>query len=135
LRLNKSIILFLIILVLLRCTTQQPIEQEKKILLEGEWEFVELLTFDSTIKPDPEMKVWKIIFEDNWAVTGHNYSVDRTWVFAGSYRVTEETYVEYIEVAVDPEYFGDSIVYKYSFIGDTLLLMRRGSFQKWKKIE
>ncbi len=103
--------------------------------LVGEWELVESDNDRSIISLDPDIKVYKVIFRDNWAVAGHSLSGIQNWALAGSYRITKETYVEYLEIGRNSEVFGDSLVYKYTLYNDTLLLLRPGVSEKWKRIK
>ena len=83
----------LIVLFSQSCTTQQSFEQEMKNSLESEWELVERYDDRSEISLDPDIKVYKVIFRDYWAVAGHSFSGNLNWGIAGSYRITKETYV------------------------------------------
>lgn len=134
---HKSAIISSISIVLfaLSCTTQQSFEKKMKISLEGVWELDKRYTGTSIIHFGTDMKSYKIIYGDHWAVAGHNHSEDLNWGFAGSYRITKDTYVEYLEIVRNPENLGDSLVYKYTLKNDTLLILRPGSSESWKRIE
>ena len=138
----SSIISFILVgMAMLSCTTQQPVEQEEKKSLEGVWEFVSgEWTMQDTIMTFPgpqttDARSFKFITEKHWGVAGMIPSNEMNWGFAGTYRFTDDTYVEYFVIQGDPENIGDSTVYKYTLDGDKWTISSDRSKEEWKRIE
>lgn len=138
----SSIISFILVgIAMLSCITQETLEQEEQKSLEGVWEFVtgERTTQDSIITyPGPQMpdiRSLKFITEKHWGVTGMIPSNEMNWGFAGTYRLTDDTYVEYFLIQINPENIGDSTVYKYKLDGDKWTISSDRSKEEWKRIE
>ena len=140
-RISSFICLILLGIAFLSCTTQQPVEQEEKNSLEGVWEFVtgERTTQDTIITyPGPQMpdiRSLKFITDKHWGVTGMIPSNEMNWGFAGTYRCTDDTYVEYFVILSNPENIGDSSVYKYILDGDRWTISSDRLKEEWKRIE
>ena len=62
-------------------------------------------------------------------------SNEMNWGFAGTYRLTDDTYVEYFLIQRNPENIGDSAVYKYKLDGDKWTISSDRSKEEWKRIE
>jgi hypothetical protein len=131
--------LFMVVTIL-SCTTQSPVEQQTNPLV-GVWEFVsgEHTTQDTVITyPGPErpgMRSFKFITDKHWGVTGMIPSTESNWGFAGTYRLTDDIYVEYLVIQKNPENVGDSVVYKYTIDGDKWTISSDQYKEEWKRIE
>ena len=122
-------------LFMLSCTTQKPVEIEKKNPLEGVWEYVESFTSDTTYTRSPEMKAYKVLYGNYFSLAGQNHPEELNWGHAGMIRITENTYVEYLDIVRAPEYVGDSAVFTYTIDGDFWTITREGHSEKCKRIE
>ena len=139
--LKISFILSLImVMTMLSCTTQPPVEQQTNPL-EGVWEFVsgEQSSQDTIITyPGPQLadiRSFKFITGEHWGVTGMIPSQEMNWGFAGTYRLTDDTYVEYFVIQGNPENIGDSTVYKYTLDGDKWTISSDWLKEVWKRVE
>ncbi|MFA9409272.1 MAG: hypothetical protein ACERKJ_10645 [Candidatus Dadabacteria bacterium] len=136
----SCILSLIIVMTMLSCTTQPPVEQQTNPL-EGVWEFVsgEQTTQDTIITyPGPQstdIRSFKFITGEHWGVTGMVPSQEMNWGFAGTYRVTDDTYVEYFVIQINPENIGDSAVYKYKLDGDKWTISSDRLKEEWKRIE
>ena len=139
LKISNILGLFMIITVL-SCTTQPPVEQQTNPL-EGVWEFVsgERTTQDTIITyPGPQttdLRSFKFITKNHWGVTGMVPSRGSNWGFAGTYRLTDDTYVEHFVIQSNTENLGDSAVYKYKLDGDIWTISSDWLKEEWKRIE
>jgi len=138
----SSIISFILLgIAMLSCTTQPPVEQEEKKSLEGVWELVSgEWTMQDTIMTYPgpqttDIRSFKFITEKHWGVAGMIPSNEMNWGFAGTYRSTDDTYVEYFLIQKNLENIGDSAVYKYKLDGDKWTISSDWSKEEWKRIE
>lgn len=138
----SSIISFILVgMAMLSCSTQQPVEQEEKKSLEGVWELVSgEWTMQDTIMTYPgpqttDARSFKFITEKHWGVAGMIPSNEMNWGFAGTYRFTDDTYVEYFLIQENLENIGDSAVYKYKLDGDKWTISSDWSKEEWKRIE
>ena len=128
-------------MAMLSCSTQQPVEQEEKKSLEGVWELVSgEWTMQDTIMTYPgpqttDARSFKFITEKHWGVAGMIPSNEMNWGFAGTYRFTDDTYVEYFLIQDNLENIGDSAVYKYKLDGDKWTISSDWSKEEWKRIE
>ena len=134
-RISLIISSILVGIAMVSCTTQQPVEQEEKNSLEGVWEYVESFTSDTTYARSPEMKAYKILYGNYFSLAGQNHPEELNWGHAGKIRVTEDAYVEYLDIVRAPEYVGDSVVFKYTLDKDFWIITREGHSEKWKRIE
>jgi hypothetical protein len=139
--LKISFILSLImVMTMLSCTTQPSDEQQTNPLV-GVWEFVsgEQSTQDTIITyPGPQMadiRSFKFITGEHWGVTGMIPSQEMNWGFAGTYRLTDDTYVEYFVIQSNSENLGDSAVYKYKLDGERWTISSDRRKEEWKRIE
>jgi len=136
-----SLICFIIVSAVISCTKQQPTEKQEKNSLEGVWEFVsgEQSSQDTIITyPGPQLsdiRSFKFITREHWGVTGMVPSQELNWGFAGTYRLTDDTYVEYFVIQGDPENIGDSTVYKYTLDGDKWTISSDWLKEEWKRVE
>lgn len=136
----SCILSIIIVMTMLNCTTQPPVEQQTNPL-EGVWEFVsgERTTQDTTFTyPGPQstdMRSFKFITKKHWGVTGMVPSMESNWGFAGTYRLTDDTYVEYFAIQINPENLGDSAIYKYKLVGDKWTISSDWLKEEWKRIE
>lgn len=138
----SSIISFILVgMAMLSCSTQQPVEQEEKKSLEGVWELVSgEWTMQDTIMTYPgpqttDARSFKFMTEKHWGVAGMIPSNEMNWGFAGTYRFTDDTYVEYFLIQENLENIGDSAVYKYKLDGDKWTISSDWSKEEWKRIE
>ena len=138
----SSIISFILLgIAMLSCTTQQTVEQEEKKSLEGVWQLVSgEWTIQDTIYKFPGddfkgLKSYKHLGKINWAVVGQDTTMDMHWAHAGIYKVTEDTYVEYVEIHKNIKSIGDSAVYKYTLDGDKWTISSDWLKEEWKRIE
>ena len=122
------------ICTLLCCTTKDK-EPQKTNPLEGVWEYVESFTPDTTYTRSPDFKAYKILHGEHWALAGQDHSRELNYGHAGKSRITEDTYVEYLEVVRAPEYVGDSAVFTYTLDGDFWTITREGYSEKWKRVK
>ncbi len=128
-------------IAMLSCTTQQPVEQQEKNSLDGVWQMVsgEWTLQDTLIKfpgsDMPGIKSYKFLDGEHWAVIGQDTSLDMHWAHAGFCRITEDTYVEYIEIHNNIESIGDSAVFKYTLDGDKWTISSDWLKEEWKRIE
>ena len=138
-RIHYSTIVSLILfaLFMLRCTTQQPVEIEKKNPLEGVWEYVESFTPDTTYRKSPDMKAYKVLYNGYFALAGQNHPEEMNWGHAGKIRITDETYVEYLDIVQAPDYVGDSAIFNYKLEGDIWTITFEGGTrtEKWKRVK
>lgn len=140
-RISSTISFILVGIAILSCTTQQTVEQEEKKSLEGVWQLVSgewtmqdtLITFPGSDMPD--IKSYKFLYGEHWAVLGQDTSLDMHWAHAGIYRITEDTYVEYFEIHNNIESIGDSAVLKYTLDGDKWTVSSDWLKEEWKRIE
>ena len=136
----SCILSIIIVMTMLNCTTQPPVEQQTNPL-EGVWEIVsgERTTQDTTFTyPGPQstdMRSFKFITKKHWGVTGMVPSQEMNWGFAGTYRLTDDTYVEYFVIQGNPENIGDSTVYKYTLDGDKWTISSDWLKEEWKRVE
>ncbi len=130
-----SIIGIIVVITMLSCTTQQPVELQEKNSLEGVWEYVESFTSDTTYTRSPDMKAYKVLYGGYFSLAGQNHPEELNWGHAGPIRVTEDTYVEYLDIVRAPEYVGDSAVFTYTLDGDFWTITREGHSEKWKRIK
>ena len=136
----SCILSLIIVMTMLSCTTQPPVEQQTNPL-EGVWEFVsgEQTTQDTIItypgSQSTDIRSFKFITGEHWGVTGMVPSQEMNWGFAGTYRLTDDTYVEYFVIQINPENIGDSAVYKYKLVGDKLTISSDWLKEEWKRIE
>ena len=129
-----SVIALIVICTLLCCTTEDK-EPQKTNPLEGVWEFVESFTSDTTYQRSPDMKAYKVLHGDYFSLAGQNHPAEQNWGHAGKIRITEDTYVEYLDIVRAPEYVGDSAVFTYTLNGDFWTITREDHSEKWKRIE
>ena len=140
-RISSTISFILVGMAMLSCTTQPPVEQEEKKSLEGVWELVSgEWTMQDTIMTYPgpqttDARSFKFITEKHWGVAGMIPSNEMNWGFAGTYRFTDDTYVEYFLIQENLENIGDSAVYKYKLDGDKWTISSDWSKEEWKRIE
>ena len=140
-RISSTISFILVGMAMLSCTTQPPVEQEEKKSLEGVWELVSgEWTMQDTIMTYPgpqttDARSFKFITEKHWGVAGMIPSNEMNWGFAGTYRFTDDTYVEYFLIQKNLENIGDSAVYKYKLDGDKWTISSDWSKEEWKRIE
>ena len=80
-------------------------------------------------------KSYKYLGKINWANVGQDTAMDMHWAHAGTYRVTEDTYVEYFEIHENIKSIGDSAVFKYTIDGDKWMISSDGLKEEWKRIE
>ena len=136
----SCILSLIMVMAMLSCTTQPPVEQQTNPLV-GVWEFVsgEQTTQDTIFTyPGPQstdIRSFKFITGEHWGVTGMVPSQEMNWGFAGTYRVTDDTYVEYFVIQINPENIGDSAVYKYKLDGDKWTISSDRIKEEWKRIE
>ena len=132
--------LFMVI-TLLSCTTQQPVDQEEKDSLEGVWKLVSgEWAMQDTVYTFPSsdfkgLKSYKYLGKTNWANVGQDTATNRHWAHAGIYRVSEDTYVEYFEMHDNVKKIGDSAIYKYTLDGDKWTISSEWLNEEWKRIE
>ena len=140
-RISSTISFMLVGMAMLSCTTQPPVEQEEKKSLEGVWELVSgEWTMQDTIMTYPgpqttDARSFKFITEKHWGVAGMIPSNEMNWGFAGTYRFTDDTYVEYFVIQSNPENIGDSAVYKYKLDGERWTISSDWRKEEWKRIE
>jgi hypothetical protein len=139
--LEVSCILSLIVIMATFSCTTQPTAEQKANPIEGVWEFVtgEQITQDTVITyPGSQsmgMRSFKFITEKHWGVTGMIPSSETNWGFAGTYRLTDDTYVEYFVIQRNPENIGDSAVYNYKLDGYKWTISSDRLKEEWKRIE
>ncbi len=131
-----SLICLIIACIMLCCTTEKK-EPIKTNPLEGVWEYVESFTPDTTYQRSPDLKAYKILYENYFALAGQNHPAEENWGHAGKIRVTEDTYVEYLDIVSMPAYVGDSAVFKYTLNGDIWTITYEGGSrtEKWKRVK
>jgi hypothetical protein len=122
--------------MLYSCTNDQK-ESVKTNPLEGVWEYVESFTPDTTYQRSPDMKAYKILYKDYFSLAGQNHPAEENWGHAGKIRVTEDTYVEYLDIVSMPAYVGDSAIFKYKLEGDiwTITYIGGTRTEKWKRVK
>ena len=136
----SCILSLIMVMAMLSCTTQPPVEQQTNPLV-GVWEFVsgEQTTQDTIFTyPGPQstdIRSFKFITGEHWGVTGMVPSQEMNWGFAGTYRFTDDTYVEYFLIQDNLENIGDSAVYKYKLDGDKWTISSDRIKEEWKRIE
>ena len=137
----SSIISLFMVMAMLSCTTQPPVEQQKTNPLEGVWELVsgEFYRGDSIISYPgdmwPDLKSYKFISKTRWAVLSQDTSNNFFHTVTGKYRTTENTYVEYFEIHENIESIGDSAVFTYNLEGNKWTISTDWMKEERKRIE
>ncbi len=135
-----SLICFIIVFSMICCTTAEE-EPEKINNLEGVWQLVSAeWTMQDTIYTFPGgdfkgSKSYKFLGETYWVVVGQDTAMDMHYAHAGTYRVTEDTYVEYFEIHKEVKSIGDSAIFKYTLDGDKWTISSDWLKEEWKRIE
>lgn len=123
------------------CTTQQYAEQDDQNTLEGVWECISAeWQMQDTVYTFPGgdlkgLKSYKYLGKTNWANIGQDTASDMIWAHGGTYRVTEDMYVEYFDLHNNINSIGDSAVYKYTLNGDKWTISSDWMQEEWRRIE
>jgi hypothetical protein len=135
------IISFVIVIAMISCTTQPPVEQEENNTLEGVWKLVSgEWSMQDTVFNFPGsdykgMKSYKYLSKNHWANIGQDTASDLFFAHAGLYRILEDTYVEYFDLHNNIRSIGDSAVYKYTLVGDKWNISSDWLKEEWERIE
>lgn len=82
-----------------------------------------------------DIKSYKFVTDDYWAVTGMIPSQEMNWGFSDSCRITDNIYVEYFLVHPNQEKLKDSVVYSYELDNDIWEISSKTINEIWKRVE
>ena len=80
-------------------------------------------------------KSMKYLGKTSWGNLGQDTASGFFYGHAGTYRITEDTYVEYFEIHNNIKSIGDSAVFKYTLDGDKWTLSSDWLKEEWKRID
>jgi len=141
LHISSIISIILVGIAMSNCTTQQNAEQEEQESLEGVWKLVSgEWSMQDTVFTFPEgdlegLKSYKYLGKTNWGNLAQDTASGFFYGHAGTYRITEDMYVEYFDIHNNIKSIGDSAVFKYTLDGDKLTLSSDWLEEEWKRIE
>ena len=137
----SCILSLIMVMAMLSCTTQPPVEQQEKNPLKGVWQLMAgEWSMQDTVYTFPSedfvgFKSYQFLGETHYVVVGQDTAGDTHYAHTGPYRFTEDTYVVYFEIHKNVNSIGDSAVFKYSIEGDKWTISSDWLNEEWKRIE